>query len=177
MLNEEPALVAARDAARRHGMKRLGTDVFPYLAAAVEAHLTSLLRAMGRTASQRTDPGRCGAGCSGWVGWMRARVVVVESWRGRRALTGSPVWVRAGPGSAREASGKASGGGSFHLVTCPKRCYTPHLPSKHLLVSRVRDTTSCCSDRVASHPPVPDVRANPVPGPRCYPGTSVPMSP
>ncbi len=68
MLNEEPALVAARDAARRHGMKRLGTDVFPYLAAAVEAHLTSLLKAMGRTASQRTDPGRCGVG-PWWCGW------------------------------------------------------------------------------------------------------------
>lgn len=35
-MNEEPTLVRVRDVARRHGMRRLAPDVFPYLALAAE---------------------------------------------------------------------------------------------------------------------------------------------
>ncbi|GIL85450.1 hypothetical protein Vretifemale_13963 [Volvox reticuliferus] len=58
VLNEDPTLVRVRDVARKHGMRRLAPDVFPYLALAAEAHLSGLLRSVGRLASQRGDPGR-----------------------------------------------------------------------------------------------------------------------
>ncbi len=57
--------------ARRHGMRSVAPDVFPYLALAVEAHLTQLLKATARVATQRGDAARCATPSESFVQAVR----------------------------------------------------------------------------------------------------------
>lgn len=58
MLSQGPAMNLLARAAKSHGVRAVGEDVYAYLSLATEQHLNSLLRGIVKARLQREDLGK-----------------------------------------------------------------------------------------------------------------------